>query len=347
MKFLSAAIAVSLLICLTVCQTARAEVFILISGGHIEGQLLNPDQSPRKTYQIETKQGGRVTIDSSRVKRIIKPDTLAAKPEVKPAAKPPTPDDVMAARGYKRYKGRWRSPQEIKSLEKKKESEAAEKGWYIKLKRWSGWLGGPKTQQAQKAISEINDPVATAALAAALKSDPRREARLLYIEALYRLNTPAAKKTLAMHALENPDGETRLSCLDYLKKRKDPAVVTYFSARLKHKNNVMINRAAFALGKMGDPTAVAALIDALVTVHQKKVTSGGAGQTSAGFDNAGGGGMTMGSTTKIFKVPFRNREVLDALIALTGGINFEFEVQKWRYWLAAQNKSKPLNARRD
>ena len=353
MKKLSATIAAALLICASVCQTALAEVFILADGGHIEGRLLNPDQSPRTNYQIETKQGGRVTIDIQQVKKVIKPDTLekpavddpADKAADDPAEK--TPDEIMTARGYKRYKGRWRSPQEIRSIEKKKEQEAAEKGWYVKLKRWSGWLGGPKTQQAQKAIAEINDPAATAALAAALADDSRREARFLYIEALYRINTPQAKETLARHALEDADDEIRLSCLDYLRKRKDPAVVAYFAARLKHKNNAVINRAGFALGKMGDPSVVAALIDALVTVHHKKVTTGGSGQTSAGFDNTGGGGLTMGSTTKVIKLTAHNREVLDALIALTGGVNFEFNVQAWRYWLAEQNKRKPLDARRD
>ncbi len=345
MKYLSAAIAVSLLICPTVSQTARCEVFILVVGGHIEGRLLNPEQSPRTTYRIETKQGVRVTIDSQRVKKVIKPDEVEKKASAKKAAA--TPDEIMAERGYRRYKGRWRSPQEIKSIEKQKEREKAEKSWYVKLRRWSDWLGGSKTEQAQKAIAEIEDPAATAALAAALAGDRRRPARLLYIEALARLGSPAAVKTLAMHALENADEETRLSCLDYLKKRKDPAVVAYFVVRLRHKNNAMINRAAFALGKMGDPSAVAALIDALVTVHKKTVTSGGSGKTSAGFDNSGGGGMSMGSRTKVIKFPVRNRDVLDALISLSGGVNFDFDAAAWRYWLAARNKHKPLNARRD
>ncbi|MEA1952593.1 MAG: hypothetical protein U9N87_14530 [Planctomycetota bacterium] len=345
MKNLSAAIAVCLLICLADGQTARSEVFILADGGHIEGRLLNPDQSPRKTYQIETKQGLRVTIDSQKIKKIIKPDAAEKKTTGKKSTGK-TPDAVMEARGYKRYKGRWRSPQEIKSMEKKKEYERAEKSWYVNLRRWSGWLGGPKTEQAQKAIDEIKDPMATAALAAALKTDRRRPARLLYIEALARIGSPAAVKTLAMHALENADEETRLSCLDYLKKRKDPAVTKYFVARLNNKNNPMINRAAFALGKMGDRTAVAPLIDVLISTHQKKVTSGGPGQ-SAGFDNTGGGGMSMGQTTKIYTRHLRNPQVLDALVALTDGVNFDYNEQKWRYWLAEQNKHKPLNARRD
>ncbi len=345
MKHLSVAIAVCLLICPAVCQTVPAEVFILAEGGLIEGKLLNPDQSPRKTYQIETKQGLRVTIDSKKVKKIIEPDAVEKKTADKKATGN-TPDEIMKARGYKRYKGRWRSPQEIKAIEQKDEREKAQKSWYVNLKRWSGWLGGSRSEQAQKAIEEIKDPMATAALAHALKTDRRRPARILYIEALARIGTPAALETLAAHALENPDEETRLSCLDYLKKSKNPAVTKYFVARLSLNNNPMINRAAFALGEMGDRTAVAPLIDALISKHKKKVTTGSSGQ-SAGFDNAGGGGMSMGQTTKIVTDTFQNPQVLDALVELTDGVNFVYNVQAWRYWLAEQNKRKPLNARRD
>lgn len=340
-------------------KTVCAEIFILSGGGHIEGLLLNPDQSPRKTYEIMTKQGGRVTIDVKRVRKVIDPDQVIDPDPKKGSAtdgaggsaghadgKKTTQEEIMAQRGYLRYKGRWRSSQEIKSLENEKERKAAVRGWYSRLRRWSGWLDGPKYEQAQKAIGEINDPAAVAALADALGKDRRRPAQLLYIEALFRLNAPDATKVLAMHALENADNEIRLSCLDFLKKRKEPAVVAYFTSRLNHKNNIMVNRAAVALEQMNDPASVGALVNALVTVHAKKVTSGGPGQTSATFDNAGGG-LSMGSTTKIYKVHVKNRDVLDALISITDGVNFDFDVQAWRYWLASQKKRRPLDIRRD
>ena len=313
-----------------------AEVFILESGGHIEGLLLNPDQSPRKTYQIMTKQGGRVTIDGGRVEKVIDTDPKKAGGAGHVDGKKSSQEEIMTGRGYRRYKGRWRSPQEIKSIEKEQVRKAAVRGWYGRLRRWSGWLDGSKSEEAQKAIGEINDPAAVAALADALGKDRRRPAQLLYIEALFRLNTPDASQVLARHALENADEEIRLSCLDFLKKRKDPALIAYFTSRLGHKNNIMVNRAAVALEQMDDLSAVGPLIDALVTVHKKQVTSGGPGQTSATFDNTGGG-LSMGSTTKIYKIPMKNRDV----------VNFEFDVQAWRYWLASQKKRQPLDVRRD
>ncbi len=345
------------ILCLIAARAVRAEVFILESGGHIEGLLLNPDQSPRTNYEIMSKQGGRIVVAAGRVVKVLEADPVAdkgAEKKEEPAAKgakggsgkKSTQEEIMQQRGYRRYNGRWLSEQEIKSLEKKKEESKTVRGWYAKIKLWSGWLDGPRSEEAQKAFAEIDDPAAVAALADALAKDRRPPAQLLYIDALFRLNTPDANKALVFNALENDDVEIRLDCLDFLKKRKDPAVVGYFASHLRSKNNVMVNRAAVALRTLDNPAAVAALIDALVTVHEKKVVSG-SGQTSAGFDNRSGGGLSMGSTTKIYKIPIKNRDVLDALISLTKGANFDYNVDAWKNWLDAQKPKRAVDARRD
>ncbi len=48
------------------CAIAEAEVFHLASGGTVEGTLLNPDESPRATYQVKTDNGtlvlGKTTV---------------------------------------------------------------------------------------------------------------------------------------------------------------------------------------------------------------------------------------------------------------------------------------------
>lgn len=350
----------AMFLCLVVASTVHAEVFVLKSGGHIEGLLLNPDESPRANYEIMTKQGGRVVIAADRVVKMLDADPVVnkggseekkekiavEKSDIKGPAKKTSQEEIMEQRGYRRYNGRWLSEQEIKSLEKKEEQNKAVKGWYAKIKRWGSWLGGPRSDEAQEAIAAINEPAAVPALADALVKDRRRPAQMFYIEALFRLNTPDANKALVYNALENDDAEIRLACLDFLKRRKDAAAVGYFASRLHDKNNAMINRAAVALREMGDPRAVASLIEALVTVHEKKVVSG-SGQTSAGFDNQGGGGLSMGSTTKIFKIPIKNRDVHDALVSLTKGVDFDYNVEAWKNWLDSQNPKGAVDARRD
>ena len=50
------------------CGVASGDVFILTGGGRVVGELMNPDQVPRKTYQIKTAAGGRITLFQSQVK---------------------------------------------------------------------------------------------------------------------------------------------------------------------------------------------------------------------------------------------------------------------------------------
>ena len=54
---------------LTLCGPAGAEVFVLNQGGRVVGELLNPDQIPRKTFEIRTTDGSIVTLDRSQVKQ--------------------------------------------------------------------------------------------------------------------------------------------------------------------------------------------------------------------------------------------------------------------------------------
>jgi hypothetical protein len=49
--------------------SSRAETFVLAGGGHVEGRLLNPDESPRTTYLIETA-AGRISLSADQVENV-------------------------------------------------------------------------------------------------------------------------------------------------------------------------------------------------------------------------------------------------------------------------------------
>ena len=53
-----------------------AEVFVLESGGRIEGELLNPDETPRRTFVVRVDGGAMVTLQADQVRHI-----LRARPE--------------------------------------------------------------------------------------------------------------------------------------------------------------------------------------------------------------------------------------------------------------------------
>lgn len=257
-----------------------------------------------------------------------------------------TQEEVMERRGLRRYQGRWRTEQEIEVLERKAARAEKQRTWYNQVRRWSGWLGTNRDAEARQQFAAIDDPAAVKPLGDFLKRNRRLDAQNIYINALARIGDVDALMVLAERSIEDPVEEVRLTCLDRLEKNKHPDVLAYYVGKLKHKENVIVNRAGIALAHTGDESTIAPLVDALVTVHKFKISSGKAGQTSAGFNSSGQGNFTMGSSTKIVRVPMQNPGVLDALVALTG-VNFSFDVQAWKHWHAVKTERDPLDARRD
>ena len=206
------------------------------------------------------------------------------------------------------------TPQAIEIAETKRKMELAEKEWFRKLKVWRGWLGGKADQEARDKITGITDPAAVRALATDLKDNGQQEVRLLDVEALSKIEAPTAARALAVDAIEDQVDEVRLTCLEHLQKKKNPEIVSYFISRLRDKDNRKVNRAGVALGYMKDQSAIRPLIDALVTTHEFKVTTGngnpgsltsvfGTGPGGRIGPGMGGGGMSAGGSTKIVKVP--------------------------------------------
>jgi len=257
-----------------------------------------------------------------------------------------TQEEAMLKQGYRRYKGRWRLPQEIELLEKQRTTDLAEKEWMKKVNTWRAWLDTDKGKTARDNFLAIDDPAAVKGLAQALKEEKRDQARLLFVEALAQIGTPQAMKVLAERTLEDPIEEVSLTCLDHLKEKKDVEAVNYFIGKLTSKDNNLINRAAVALRHLGNPSAVGPLIDALVTPHKFKITTGNPGQTSAGFSSSGPSGFSAGNSTKIITQYIQNRAVLEALVELTGGMNYQFDVAAWKAWRTSLKERPDLNARR-
>jgi hypothetical protein len=258
-----------------------------------------------------------------------------------------TQEEVMIKRGYVRYKGQWKTPQEVE-LDKNKEAlKAVQQEWFQKLKRWRGWLGSKRDEEARHNIRTIADPAAAKALAMGLRDDADPQVRLLLVEALAKIDTSDAALALAERSLFDPAEEVRLTCLDHLQTKRRPAVIAYYVAKLKDKkSNEVVNLAGLALGRMKDPAAIGPLIDALVTVHKFKINNpGGDNATSAGF-GSGGGGLAVGKRPSFVSRSLENRAVLEALVVITGK-NFNFDKQAWKRWYADQQKAPDgIDARR-
>jgi hypothetical protein len=259
-------------------------------------------------------------------------------------------EQIMQERGYVRYKGDWLLPQEIEVIERRQKDDGAERQWVGTLKRWRTWLDeSARGDQARESITTIRDPYAVPALQQMLNSEHERDVRMLYVRALANTGSPAAIRALVDHSLDDPDEEIRLACLDRLVGQVQPEMVGLYVAALKSQDNARINRAAYALGRLGDKSAIGPLIDVLTTVHKFSITegSGNPNSISAGFSPQGGGGLSVGSSTKIVQRPMNNQRVLDALVALTGGVNLNFDLKAWKTWYASQKSPTTIDVRRD
>ena len=114
------------------------------------------------------------------------------------------------------------------------------------MKRWRGWLGSNRDQEARDNIAAVNDPMAVKGLALGLRNDQDAQARTLFVAALGRIDAPEAGRAMAIASVYDSSEEVRLTCLDQLQTKKRPEVISYYVGKLRDKNNEIVNLAAAA-----------------------------------------------------------------------------------------------------
>lgn len=258
-----------------------------------------------------------------------------------PSPGPPSHQQTMAAMGFVRHSGSWRTAQEIELIDRAERAATAQREWNKRLERLRRDLDTPRDSgRAVEEIRGITDPFAVSALAAALAKEPQVRVRALYVEALSRVRSQEAFATLVSICLDHPDPETRIAAVERIAIIGPQLAAPSLAAALSSADNAQVNRAAEALGRLGLPSVVAALINSLETEHVVTAGTGKAdGATSVTFTPSGGG-LSMGGGPKRMKVRARNDRVLEALVALTG-VNFEWDGAAWRAWLANREAPPP------
>jgi hypothetical protein len=262
------------------------------------------------------------------------------------AEKPPSPQELMTARGFVRYRGMWRTVQEIELIERADRVNLAQKEWTIRLERLRKRLDDPRqAEAATEEIREIADPFAVPALAAALGKERMPRVRADYVEALSHIRGPEAMTTLVSVAVDHADPETRILAAERLVDIGPEMAAQAIAGALGGADNARINRAAEALGRLGSVSAVGPLIGALETEHMVVAGGGGPeGSTTATFTPSGGG-LSMGGGPKRQKTRVQNQRVLEALVKITGE-NFDWNTAAWRAWQANRQVPTDFDPRR-
>lgn len=257
-----------------------------------------------------------------------------------------TPQELMASRGFVRYRGMWRTVQEIELIERADRANLAQKEWVIRLERLRKRLEDSRqADAAAEEIREIADPFAVPALAAALGKERMPRVRADYLEALSHIRGPEAVTALVSVAVDHADSETRILAVERLLDIGPEMAAQAIAGALGGPDNARINRAAEALGRLGSTAAIGPLIQSLETEHVV-VSGGGAaeGSTTATFTPSGGG-LSMGSGPKRQKTRVQNQRVLEALVQLTGE-NFGWNAAAWQAWLANRQSPPDFDPRR-
>jgi len=274
-----------------------------------------------------------------------------------------TRDQWRRRQGYEYYRGRWRLPQEIEFLKQHHQRDRAEKQWLARIRNWREKLLTDEGAEARDALLGIEDPHAVAALAEFLHQDRLRAAKLIYITTLTKIGDAASVQALLTASLHDPDEEIRVACLDAIEQLDPPGAVTQYVNALGDANNHVVNRAAYALARLGDESVVAPLIDALVTSHTFTLKSrphAGPDTITTSFVNdqraaaanapplmpSTGTNFAMGQGEKSVTRRIPNEEVLTALLRLSNAPNYGYNRQAWLRWLESQQQAAALDGRR-
>lgn len=249
-----------------------------------------------------------------------------------------TKQDYHRAEGYEFYKGRWRTSQEIELMETRSKRELAEKAWLVKLVRLRSHWGSDKG--AADLIAAVKDPAAIPALATMLARERVRSVKMLYIDVLENIAGGAAVQVLVRASLSEPDEEVYHYCLDRIVRLQVPHVADSFIGALQDSSNPVVNRAAMALGRIGDPAAISPLIDALVTVHQRTLPGRiSPDATAASFSADGGTSIVQNEGPRVIVARVQNQEVLAALTKLSQ-TTFGYDQRAWRLWYDQETRAR-------
>jgi hypothetical protein len=281
---------------------------------------------------------------------------------VKRQGKWTTVDELLASRGFVKHKGKRVLPQELELTLQDERISDAEKSWLKRVKLWQAWLAserGDRHSTAVARLNEIHDPDAVPALVRSFRDAPEEQHRLLYVSVLSKIEGERPVIPMVVLSLVDESKVVREAAIIAIRRKDAAGALVFYLRALKNRQNSVVNRAADALAQLGQDGAIAPLIDALVTRHERQVlvhdTSLLAGTedhenrsdvvlpagdeastdeerlSSAAPSASVDPDLMDGFVPVTFQKEHQNQSVLAALNLLTQQ-NFAYDAQAWRQW---------------
>jgi hypothetical protein len=184
-----------------------------------------------------------------------------------------TRDEVTAAQGLVKYKGRWVTAEQKSKREDADKLTAAQGSWLrrIRMLRHALMNGAEdRRREAEAQLMAIRDPDAVGPLVRVFGQDeaPRRVLLALVLSAIGGREATAA---LVERVLDEPDSEVRSITFEHLKQRGDAGAASRLIRALGRQDVPVINRAAWALGNLDVKESVPQLVAVLVTSEDRIV----------------------------------------------------------------------------
>ncbi len=211
-----------------------------------------------------------------------------------------TPAELKAAQGYILYRGKWITAEEKAERDAEASAGAEQQSWLRRLAILrQGLLSGTESRagDAEAQLLAIRESAAVGPVVRTFGNDPEPALRKLAARVLVVIPGPEASAALVARLLAEGDEVVRESTLAELAKSKEVNVVPRLIQGLQSKSLAVVNRSAWALGRLNAVRAVPKLVPMLVSSEVQMVwvpapsTQGsgfGGGVPATGFNISGG-----------------------------------------------------------
>ena len=217
-------------------------------------------------------------------------------------------DEQREAQGMVRYRGRWMMLEEKERIEEQAAEAAENQSWVRRIRIYrDAYLSNQdsRAKDAERRLLAIREANAVRPVARILGADPIAPVRQLGSRVLGAIPGPEASAALVSCLLAETDGTVREGLIVEMARREAGEITPRLIQALRSRQAEIINRAAWALGRLDIVTAVPQLIPALTFTEYQTVMvpvaggGGGGGGINASFGSVGlgGGGVGFGSYT--------------------------------------------------
>jgi hypothetical protein len=185
-----------------------------------------------------------------------------------------TSEQARSAKGLVYHKGKWITPEEAAQRKVEDAMTAEQTTWRRKLGvLLRSYRAGPENRRndVELQLMAIRDTSAIPGLLASFGAADEPAARRLAAQVLAAIPAPEGAEGLVTRILMEKDDDVREATLAELAKRDDPIVVERLLGALRSKSEVMINRSAWALGRLQAIETVPRLVDALISSERRLV----------------------------------------------------------------------------